>query len=171
MQVFVFNPRSKEEQLQAFNERVGDFCEETPCVAVTSQVVGDQLLLTLLEVDDLPIASGPLPVVVPTIRTLSTEALEDRANMMVSQLIGKDDNPDAPIPMDFQVRERPDKPGTGWVVLVACMGITDADDDAGNVDEPLVCPHCGKTIEEENDDNPGDVQGLGDEQPGEDAPR
>jgi hypothetical protein len=173
MRVFVFDAKSKE-QLRDFNDRIGDFCEQCPCVAVTSKLVSGLLVLTLLEAEDIPTAQGNLPVVIPTVRPLNIEALEDRANLLIEHVSKPDKDPeDAPIPMDFQMLEREDKPGTGWLVLVACVGITDADDGgAGDEDEePFVCPHCGKTIEPEGEDTLPEVEGLGDEQQGEEAPR
>lgn len=175
MRVFVFD--AKKEQLRAFNDRIGDFCEQCPCVAVTSKLVCGLPTLVLLEAEDIPIVQGNLPVVVPTVRPLDTEALEERANLLIEHVsaAGTSDPDDAPIPMDFQVLERADKPGTGWVVLVACVGITDADAEDGGAggedDEPFVCPHCGKTIEPDGEDNLSEVEGLGDEQQGEEAPR
>jgi hypothetical protein len=160
MRAFVFDP--KEEQIKEFNDRIGAFCEEVPCVAVTSKIVNNLLVLVLLGAEDMPMPQA-FPVVVPTVRSLSAylEDLEGKLNGLIAQVAGASSDPDvdAPLPLDLQLVERADKPGHGWVVLVSCMGITESDEEGPADEGPFTCPHCGKDIEEEEDEEQ-EVEGL-----------
>jgi hypothetical protein len=165
MQVFVLD--SKQETLKDFNDRIADFFEGHPCASITSEVVGGLLLITALGVDDIPLPQGQIPVVTATVRPLTTEALEQRTNALIEQVQQAVEDPDdaPPIPIDLQIRQRQDKPGSGWIVLVACLGV-----DVGEDSELAeTCPHCGRSLIPEDAEGAEGAEDVGENLPEEDA--
>jgi hypothetical protein len=56
MEAFAFNPKLGTETIEAFNVRVGTFCNDNPVVLVNPSVVGGTLVLSLTEAADVDIA-------------------------------------------------------------------------------------------------------------------
>lgn len=125
MEIFVFDPSN--EKIKEFNERIYEFCAEAYVVDIHTQTFGNSLVLSMIEVDDLPVVPPGHPILLATVRPLQQREQQEAYLNGVLEKIEELNDPDDEesgdtIPVRLAVEERKDKPGNGWAVFICSFG-------------------------------------------------
>src|SRR5574343_837227 len=129
MEIFAWNPDAGAETLDAFNQRLEDFCIANPVLQIVPSIIGGSIALSLTEAADADVNTlnclVPVVIFVPEAQML---ALEAHLGQCLQALKARDseDEPFTP----FQVTLHPATGGAYAVVLVSA-GELDLDGDAG----------------------------------------
>ena len=154
MQVFVFNPSTQRETLQAFNARVREHCEQAGVVNITAQAMGNNLILRVLTGEDMEEAGGegvgaatlhPVVVKVST-KNRDDAMLEEDLSGVVEAQEALDDEDNANVPFDLLMVDNKNGDG-GWAVFIIVNGFIEGEGpDEGEGDPQPVGPdfHEGK---------------------------
>lgn len=135
MKVFHFSPsNARRETIQAFNQRVADFCAENDVVIVQSSAAHDGVALSLTTPDDLPMVPPVVlqPMVIP-VQGADLANLEQIANSFIGQVAAASTDEDPRLPAQVQLVMRTDQPAAGYLVVLVNIGLLD--DGSGQAGE------------------------------------
>jgi hypothetical protein len=140
MNLFTWNPGAQRESLDEFNTRVQGFCLEDGAAIckVDCGLVGNQIVLSLLDADDVPFETQGMAVmpVVFLIRDPASVTLEDEVNEVVAAIKAAHSEDDPRIPVGFQVLTTADNK-RAYLVITVMVGEVSAADDSGEDDEQV----------------------------------
>jgi hypothetical protein len=132
MEIFTYNAKKPRESLEDFNQRLREYCDDAPVVAIQPQVIGAQLVIPLTTADDveaMPGAQTLMPHVV------GLDGLDDMLEETLTDVLGEieetDDEQDSKIPYQLVTMSRADLPSQGWGVFIMINGLVTADEDEG----------------------------------------
>lgn len=129
MKVFHFSPsNARHETIQAFNQRLADFCSENDTVVVQSSAAHDGLLLSLTTPEDLPMVPPVVlqPMVIP-VQGADFNNIEQVANNFCAQVAASSTDENPRLPAQVQVVMRTDTPGAGYLVILVNIGVLESE--------------------------------------------
>lgn len=124
MEVFTYNPKNQREPLEAFNERVANYCEEYPVVAIDVSMVGPTLLLSLTLADDVDQSGWALTAVTMEIDG-NDKTVEDTLTSRLDSLSKRNKEDHMFQPVKAVAVSRSDLPSQGFVVFLIANGTCD----------------------------------------------
>ncbi len=133
MFTFVFQPKANRETLRDFNNRLREYCAETPVVSIDASAFGPNLIIQGTTADDVD-AEG-VPTFTAVVRTLDPldNDIEEQLDGLIDQEFEKHpksdeeaDEKDPNLPVKFVICSSEKR---AWAVLICING--EAEDDAG----------------------------------------
>ena len=131
MKVFHYSPsNARKETIQAFNQRLADFCAENDAVVIQATAAHDGIALSMTTPDDLPMVPPVVlqPMVIP-VQGADFANLEQIANNFVAQVAATSTDEEPRLPAQVQVVMRTDQPAAGYLVVLVNIGLLEDDGD------------------------------------------
>lgn len=135
MEIFAWSPDARSESLDAFNQRLEDFCLANPVLDITPSVVGSMIALSLTEAADAELESAAC--LIPRVLWVPPESMLAAEAYLGAQLqaLKERDREDAPY-IPFKMTLHPCGPGAYAVVLVGGGELALEGPDAGDAADP-----------------------------------
>lgn len=137
MEVFAYNPDAKNEALDAFNQRVAEFCDANPVVNIDVSTLGRALLLSLTLAEDADLPSDT--AIIPSVITLDGQqqlTLEKTVGDAIAQLRALDSDDSPSVPFKVTLHQAAD---AAYAVILINGGVIEMEEPAPEP-EPVPAP-------------------------------